>query len=110
MQIFSRHHVRATFYHIVASIFLITTVLWMIDIINDKWSLIITIVLFIADYIAEMYDPHPDNPGTWFKTHFHRFTDNDANDNYIKCEITELLDRRGLETEEFFKKVKQKYY
>jgi len=47
------------------------------DIISDKTSTILTGILFVTDYLAEMYDPHPDNPGPWFKRHFHRFFDNE---------------------------------
>lgn len=108
MKILGKHHVRATFYHLVAIIFLITTALWLMGFVNDKWSLIITIILFVSDYIAEMYDPHPDNPGPWFKMHFHRFYDNDDNDNYEKCELTELINKQNLEAEKFFKKVEEK--
>lgn len=107
MKLLGRHHVRVTFYHAVAIIFLLSTGLWLVGIVDDHWSLIITIVLFIADYIAEMYDPHPDNPGPWFKAHFHRFFDNEDNDNYVRCEFTELVDKLELESEtfSFYKKV-----
>ena len=71
--IFGRHRVRANFYHIVSVIFLATMILWFIGIIPDSLSTIIGMVLFAVDYIAEMYDPHPDSPGPWFKAHFHRF-------------------------------------
>jgi len=107
MKIFGRHHVRATFYHFVAIVFLISTTLWLAGFVSDKLSLIITIVLFVTDYIAELYDPHPDNPGPWFKTHFHRAFDNDDNDDYEKCDFTELVNRLDVEAEEFFKKVKK---
>lgn len=76
MKIFSEHHIRANFYHIVAVAFLITTILWSFSVISDTASFIIGIVLFTTDWLAEMYDPHPDNPGTWFKSHFHRISDN----------------------------------
>ena len=75
-----RHKVRATFYHIVALIFLLSTILWLGDAISDKTSYIITAILFVADYLAQMYDPHPDNPGPWFKSHFHRMIDGDDDD------------------------------
>ncbi len=103
MNIFGRHHVRATFYHIVAIIFLITTTLWLFGVVNDKWSLIVTIVLFVSDYIAEMYDPHPDNPGPWFKSHFHRFYDGEDNDD---CELKNAAKKIAAETKEFFSKHK----
>ena len=72
---FNEHHVRANFYHVVAVAFLITTVLWSFDIISGTASFIIGIVLFATDWIAEMYDPHPENPGPWFESHFHRICD-----------------------------------
>ena len=72
---FNEHHVRANFYHVVAIAFLITTVLWSFDIVSGTASFIIGIVLFTTDWIAEMYDPHPENPGPWFESHFHRITD-----------------------------------
>lgn len=60
-------------------------------------STIIGMILFITDYIAEMYDPHPDTPGPWFRSHFHRFFDggkeDDAYDiivNERKCLVHEL--------------------
>jgi len=108
MKIFGKHHVRATFYHFVATVFLVSTALWLFGIMGDKTSLIITIVLFVADYIAEMYDPHPDNPGPWLKKHFHRFYDNDDNDDYEKCEWSELIKRHDIEAEEFFRKINEK--
>lgn len=76
IRFFGRHRVRGTFYHIVSIIFLITTIMWYFEWISDGASYAITAILFITDYIAEMYDPHPDNPGPWFERHFHRFFDN----------------------------------
>ena len=55
--------------------FLITTVLWSFGIIGDNASFVIGIVLFTTDWLAEMYDPHPEKPGPWFATHFHKVTD-----------------------------------
>jgi len=75
MTFVGRHHFRARFYHVVSIIFLLTMVLWGVGIIPDKVSTIIGAVLFVVDYLAEMYDPHPENPGPWFKSHFHRFFD-----------------------------------
>ena len=77
IKLIGKHHIRAYFYHLVALIFLISTVLWYFDVIGDKSSFIITAILFVADYIAEMYDPHPEAPGPWYKAHFHRFLDNE---------------------------------
>ena len=74
-RLFHRHRVRATFYHTAAIIFVATTVLWGLGIVSDTWSFYISATLFVADYIAEMYDPHPEFPGPWFKAHFHRFFD-----------------------------------
>tara|TARA_B100000929_G_scaffold247489_1_gene206219 strand:- start:1515 stop:1754 length:240 start_codon:yes stop_codon:yes gene_type:complete len=78
MRLFGRHRVRATFYHIGAIVFLLTTALHLIGIVGVTTSYVITAILFIVDYIAEMYDPHPDSPGPWFKRHFHRFLDDDT--------------------------------
>ena len=72
---FNEHHVRANFYHIVAIAFLITTVLWSFSAISDTASFIIGMILFATDWVAEMYDPNPENPGPWFKSHFHRICD-----------------------------------
>ena len=72
---FNEHNVRANFYHIVAVAFLITTVLWSFNAISDTASFMIGIVLFTTDWIAEMYDPNPENPGPWFETHFHKISD-----------------------------------
>ena len=74
---FKRHRVRADFYNLVAVIFLLSTALWAIGVINDAWSFYISAFLFVVDYLAEMYDPHPDNPGPWFQRHFHRILDDD---------------------------------
>jgi len=30
-----------------------------------------------------MYDPHPDNPGPWFKSHFSRFLHDDEEDDVV---------------------------
>jgi hypothetical protein len=69
--------VRATFYHLIAVIFLATTALWAVGLVSAAWSFYISATLFVVDYIAEMYDPHPDSPGPWFKAHFHRFLHDD---------------------------------
>lgn len=75
--ILGRHHFRARFYHLISLIFIVVTALWIMDVVSDKTATIFSMTLFIVDYIAEMYDPHPDNPGPWFKRHFHRFFDNE---------------------------------
>ena len=77
LRLFGRHRVRATFYHLVAIIFLIATGLWLVGWMSDKWSFYLTAILFVADYLAEMYDPHPEAPGPWFRAHFHRFFNDD---------------------------------
>ena len=77
---FGLHHVRGTFYHIVAIVFLFSMILWGLGFISDSASTIISAILFILDYLAEMYDPHPDNPGPWFKSHFHKFFEKDMYD------------------------------
>lgn len=84
MSIFGRHRVRATFYHMVALVFLFSIMLWYFGYVSDKISYILTAILFIVDYVAEMYDPHPDNPGPWY-SHFHRVIDDEGED---ACSIT----------------------
>jgi len=97
MRLFGRHRVRATFYHLVALIFLFSTALWSFGIIGDKISFIITAMLFVVDYLAEMYDPHPDNPGPWFKAHFHRMFDGEPElDAYDEYRIKNKKVRRKL--------------
>lgn len=78
--IFGRHHVRANFYHFVSILYVLTMALWGLDILSDMASTWIGFTLFLIDYIAQMYDPHPDNPGPWFKRHFHRFLDCDEDE------------------------------
>ena len=90
MKLLGKHHVRASFYHFISLIFVTSTVLWYFDVISDKASFIITAVLFITDYIAEMYDPHPDSPGPWFKRHFHRLLDNSECED--RCETTKFFE------------------
>ncbi len=86
LKIFGRHRVRANFYHFVSFLFLLTMILWGLGYIPDHVSTIIGMVLFVTDYIAEMYDPHPDTPGPWFKSHFHRFFDSDEEEEKL-CEF-----------------------
>lgn len=78
--LFGRHRVRATFYHVGAMVVLISTLASLMKLMSVDVCLLITTVVFFADYIAEMYDPHPDNPGTWFEKHFHRFLKDDGED------------------------------
>ena len=58
----------------------------MAGMLSDKMSYAITAVLFVVDYIAEMYDPDPDSPGPWY-SHFHRAYDMDDYGiiTYCKC-------------------------
>lgn len=94
MRLFGRHRVRATFYHTVAVIFLFSTALWAMGLMSDKVSFIVTAVLFVVDYLAEMYDPHPDAPGPWFKTHFHRFLNLDEEEPcYYERYLAERADK-----------------
>ncbi len=69
---------------------------WMMGVISDSVSFYISASLFVIDYIAEMYDPHPDSPGPWFKAHFHRFFDGDSRDESKPCEIAAFL-KKGEE-------------
>ena len=74
---YDRHHIRSTFYHAGILLFIAATIFWFKDI---DWSHPYTIFcagLIVVDYIAEMYDPHPDAPGKWFERHFHRFLGDD---------------------------------
>ena len=75
--LFKRHRVRATFYHGVALLFVLSTALTEAGIIDIGTGFWIGVILFFADYVAEMYDPNPESPGPWFKSHFHRFFDGD---------------------------------
>ena len=76
--LFKRHRVRATFYHMVAILYVFTTALTESGVIDMKLGFWIGVFLFLADYVAEMYDPNPENPGPWFESHFHRmFDDNE---------------------------------
>lgn len=73
--IFGRHRVRSTFYHTSAAIVAVVTVASLLSLLSMKLCLIITTLAFFIDYLAEMYDPHPDNMGPWFESHFHRVKD-----------------------------------
>ena len=77
IRLFGRHRVRASFYHIGAAAVLLITGLSSVGAIADSSALWLTLSIFFADYVAEMYDPNPDNPGPWFKSHFHRFLKDD---------------------------------
>ncbi len=80
IKLFGRHHVRSSIYQLLAAIFLVATLCWVADLISDQTSAIISGTLFVLDYLAEMYDPHPDAPGPWFKSHFHRAFEFDVGD------------------------------
>jgi len=77
---FNRHRVRSTFYHLVLIATIIVIVLNAYNIIPDKTALFITVSLIVLDWFAEMYDPHPEAPGRWFKKHFHRLWDEEENE------------------------------
>jgi len=72
---FGRHHIRTNFYMMVSSAYMIMMLLWSFSLISDGATVIIGFILFATDLLAELYDPHPDKPGKWFETHFHRVTD-----------------------------------
>ena len=74
-RLFKRHRIRATFYHVIAVLYLITTVVAEFELLDMKTAFWIGVVLFVIDYLAEMYGPNPESPGSWFKAHFHRFFD-----------------------------------
>ena len=84
----------------VAIVFLISTAFWYFGYISDKMSYMLTAFLFVVDYIAEMYDPHPENPGPWY-AHFHRVVD-DAEEEI--CEIKALFKRYDDEFKGVFDK------
>ena len=94
MKLIGKHHVRANFYHLISLAFVISMTLWYFDIISDHTCTIASLILFVTDYIAEMYDPHPDTPGPWFKRHFHRALDNsECEDN---CYVERVLNKCPL--------------
>tara|TARA_R110000772_G_scaffold145543_1_gene255568 strand:- start:669 stop:914 length:246 start_codon:yes stop_codon:yes gene_type:complete len=80
MSVFGKHRVRNTFYHIIAVLYLATMAVWMNGWIESANATAIGFLLFVIDYLAEMYDPNPKDPGSWFKRHFHRFLDNGDED------------------------------
>ena len=77
IRLLGKHRVRSSFYHLVACTFLVAMSLWTVGVISDKTNMWISVVLFITDYLAEMYDPNPEAEGPWFKLHFHRFTEDE---------------------------------
>ena len=78
MKLFGKHRVRASFYHIGALLFLGVVALNFMHIVSDSVSFVLTSILFIVDYLAEMFDPHPDNMGTWYERYFHRMYEDDT--------------------------------
>jgi hypothetical protein len=74
------HRFRSSFYHLVSTLFVLTTFLWFFNLISDDTSFCISLVLFFTDYLAMMFDPHPKNMGSWFERYFHRAFDDKTND------------------------------
>ena len=67
-----RHRIRANFYHLGIIFFVVGSLLNYTGYVSDEAYKYFCITLIVLDYLAEMYDPHPDTPGPWFKRHFHR--------------------------------------
>ena len=105
--LFGRHKVRSSFYHLVSGIFLISMILWAGGIIPDNVSTIIGMILFTVDYLAEMYDPNPNNPGPWFTSHFHRFFDGKEVEDIEECEFMMLYNKvhNNPEFDKVFEKI-----
>lgn len=78
MKLFGKHRVRASFYHIGALLFIGITLFNIVGILSDNIAYLLTCILFVVDYLAEMFDPHPENMGTWYEKYFHRFYDDDT--------------------------------
>ncbi len=78
MQLFGKHRVRSAFYHIGALVFIGITVLQFLGIVSESFAYMTTALLFVVDYLAEMFDPHPDNMGTWYERYFHRIYEDDT--------------------------------
>lgn len=79
-RVFGRHRVRSNFYHFVSLLYVATMWFWFSGWFSDGFATWFGFFLFAIDYLAQMYDPHPDMPGPWFKRHFHRFLDDDSNE------------------------------
>lgn len=74
---FGPHRFRSTFYHIGLALWGVLGIFVMVDWFDPWLYGVICWLLVPVDYLAEMYDPHPANPGPWYE-HFHRvWTDND---------------------------------
>lgn len=78
--LFGRHRIRAVFYHGSVVIAVVVLLLWEFGLVSDNISVYAPVAVLVIDWIAEMYDPHPDNPGPWFKRHFHRVFEDDNED------------------------------
>ena len=78
MRLFGKHRVRASFYHIGAGLFLGLTLFQLLGIVNQTQAYVLTCILFVIDYLAEMFDPHPDNMGSWYERYFHRIYEDDT--------------------------------
>jgi len=78
MTLFGKHRVRASFYHLGALLFLGITLFTFTGIVSTKVGFILTSILFVIDYLAEMFDPHPENMGTWYERYFHRIYEDDT--------------------------------
>ena len=78
MNLFGLHHIRASYYFLGLIVSITALVLQGFGTISPKAALYITVFFIVTDFIAEMYDPHPTNPGPWWN-HFHRLWDNNEN-------------------------------
>ena len=81
LKYFNRHRVRTWVYHVGAILFTFVALTYYLVLSNPfGWFDGFCVAYFLFDYLAEMYDPHPDNPSPWFKAHFHRIWDDEEND------------------------------
>ncbi len=71
----SRHRVRATFYHLTLVLTIVLAVAYQGEALTENTVIVSGWIIIFLDWLAEMYDPNPDNPGPWFKAHFHRIWD-----------------------------------
>ena len=80
-KLFKRHRIRASIYHIGAVIFTLLALIYYFLLSNPfGWFDAFCVIYFIFDYLAEMFDPHPDIPGPGFAKYFHRMYDGDTDD------------------------------
>lgn len=75
MKLFGKHHIRASYYYLGLIVSVAALVLQSFGTISSQLALYITVFFIVTDFVAEMYDPHPTNPGPWYN-HFHRLWDN----------------------------------